>query len=167
MEKSNRSRLSWRDIIFVGTVLLVIAIDQLSKLWIVRNIPLNGILWDFGFLRIVHIQNTGAAFGIFRGHTMALIIVDFIGIFVILFLVFFLRRRWPFINRLPVLVGIGLILGGTIGNLIDRLRTGFVTDFIDFRVWPVWNMADTSVTVGTIILAYCLIFILGRSEARK
>lgn len=167
MEKLNRPRVSWRDIIFVDIVLLVIVIDQLSKLWIVRHIPLNSTLWDFGFLRIINVQNTGAAFGIFRGHTGALIVVDFIGIFLILFLVFFLRGRWPFVNRLPVMTGIGLILGGTIGNLIDRLRTGQVVDFIDFKIWPVWNFADASVTIGVIILASCLIFMTGRSQVRE
>ena len=167
MERQNRPRLSWRDLIFVNIVLLVIAIDQLSKFWIARHIPLNQVRWDFGIMRIVHIQNTGAAFGIFQGHTTALIIVDFIGILVILFLVFFLRNRWPFINRVLVLTGIGLIMGGTIGNLIDRLRTGLVTDFIDFKIWPVWNCADASVTVGVIILAYCLLFLAGRSQDRE
>ena len=54
---------------------------------------------------------------------------------------------------------IGLLLGGTIGNLVDRIRVGQVTDFIDFKIWPVWNVADASVTVGTILLAFCLIFL--------
>ena len=53
---------------------------------------------------------------------------------------------------------IGMVMGGTIGNLIDRLYLGYVTDFLDFKVWPVFNVADASVTIGVIIIAYCLIF---------
>jgi len=58
-----------------------------------------------------------------------------------------------------VMSAIGLVLGGTIGNLIDRLHLGYVTDFIDFKVWPVFNVADMSTTIGVIIIAYCLIFL--------
>jgi signal peptidase II len=66
-----------------------------------------------------------------------------------------------------VRTSIGLILGGTIGNLIDRLRVGQVTDFIDFKVWPVFNVADASVTIGVILLAFCLIFLAGRAQIKK
>jgi signal peptidase II len=167
MERVNHLQLSWRDFIFAGIVLLVIFFDQLSKFLINRYLPLNHVLRDYGIFQIVHVQNTGAAFGIFQGHSPALIVVDFIGIFIILYLVFVLRRRWPFINHMLVLTSIGLILGGTIGNLIDRLRFGRVTDFIDFKIWPVWNVADASTVVGTIILAYCLIFIAGRTQSKE
>jgi signal peptidase II len=167
MGKVNRPQFSWRDFVFADIVLLVIVADQLSKFWILRNLRPGEILWDNGLFRILHVQNTGAAFGIFKGHTPALIVVDFIGIFVILFLVFGLRNRWPFIKNMLVLTAIGLILGGTIGNLIDRLRMGQVTDFIDFKIWPVFNVADASVTIGVIILAYCLIFLAGRAQIKE
>jgi signal peptidase II len=72
-----------------------------------------------------------------------------------------MRHRWHFLNDMLVRTGIGLILGGTIGNLIDRLFIGYVTDFIDFKVWPVWNVADNMVVIGTIIVAYCIIFRAG------
>jgi signal peptidase II len=167
MQKVNRPRFSWRDIVFIDIVLLVIIADQLSKFWIVKHLWPGEVLWDVGLLQIIHVQNTGAAFGIFKGHTTALIIVDFIGIFVFLYIVIVLRRRWPLVSKMPVLTGVGLIMGGLIGNLIDRLRTGYVTDFIDFKVWPVWNIADASTVIGTIILAYCLIFLAGRAQIRE
>lgn len=167
MEEVNRLRFNRRDLLFAAIVLVVIIADQLTKLWIRTHLFPGEILWDAGLLRIIHVQNTGAAFGIFRGHTTILTIVDFIGIFVMLFLVFGLRRRWPFIDKIPVRLGLGLILGGTIGNLIDRLRFGQVTDFIDFKIWPVWNIADASTVVGVVILAYCLIFLAGRAKIRE
>jgi signal peptidase II len=101
------------------------------------------------------------------GLPSALIVVDFIGIFVMLYLVIALRHRWPFIRNTLVLTSIALIMGGLIGNLIDRLRTGRVTDFIDFKVWPVWNIADAATVVGTIILALCLIFLVGRAQIKE
>jgi signal peptidase II len=167
MEKVKRLQLNRRDLVFVAVALLVIIADQLAKLWINIHLQPGQTLWDIGFLRIIHVLNTGAAFGIFKNGTTFLIIVDFIGIAVILFLVFGMRRQWPFIDKLPVLISIGLILGGTIGNLIDRIRVGQVTDFIDFKIWPVWNVSDASVTVGTIILAYCLIFLSGWAQDKK
>lgn len=164
MQKINRPRFNWRDLVFADIVLLVIVADQLSKFWIIRHLLPGEILWDAGLLQIIHVQNTGAAFGLFKGYNNTLIAVDFIGIFIILILVFGLRRRWPFIGNMPLLAGIGLIMGGLIGNLIDRLRTGYVTDFIDFKFWPVWNIADAATVVGTIILAYCLIFLTRRAQ---
>ena len=56
-----------------------------------------------------------------------------------------------------VRAGLGLVMGGVIGNLIDRLRLGYVTDFIDFKVWPAFNVADSALTVGIIIIAYCIL----------
>lgn len=152
----------WRDVVFAGTVLLVVIADQLSKWWIIKwwetANPPDGILWNAGFFQIIHVQNTGAAFGIFKGYPLLFTIIDFIGIIVFLLLALVLRRRWPFLDRMLVRSGIGLILGGTTGNLIDRLHLGQVTDFLDFKIWPVFNVADASITVGVIILAFCIIF---------
>ncbi len=168
MQKQNRPRANlWRNLAFGYIVLLVIIIDQLAKFWITENLQLGQVSLDNRLFRIIHIQNTGAAFGIFKGHVPLFIIIDFIGIIVILYLVFFMRQRWPLLGNLAVLSGIALILGGTIGNLIDRLRLGYVTDFIDFKVWPVFNAADASVTVGAIILVYCLLFMAGRETKRE
>ena len=167
MEKVNRPHFNWRDIVFIDIIMLVIVADQLSKFWINTRLLPGEILWDSRLLQIVHVQNTGAAFGIFRGYTTALIIVDFIGMFVILYLVFVLGRRWPFIRNMLVLAGMALIMGGLLGNLIDRLRAGYVTDFVNFKFWPVWNIADASTVAGTIILAYCLIFLAGRGQSKE
>jgi signal peptidase II len=160
----------WRDVVFAGIALLVVVADQLSKWWISKwwetANPPDGILWNAGFFRIIRVQNTGAAFGIFQGHPLVFTVFDFIGIAVFLVLVLVLRRRWPFLDRMPVRTGIGLVLGGTIGNLIDRLRLGQVTDYFDFKVWPTFNVADACITVGVIVLIFCIIF-LSRSPGKR
>ncbi len=167
MQRVNHPRLNRRDLFFAAIVLADIIADQLSKLWINTHLLPGEVLWDAGVFRIIHVLNTGAAFGIFKGHTPLLIIVDFIGIFIILFLVFGMRHRWPFVDRIPVRLGIGLILAGTIGNLIDRLLVGQVTDFFDVKIWPVFNIADASVSVGVIILAYCFIFLADSANIKE
>jgi signal peptidase II len=157
----------WRDVVFAGIALLVVVADQLSKWWIVSNLALGEVLADFGFFQVIRAQNTGAAFGIFQGHTLVFTIIDFVGIAVLLVLVLFLSRRWLFFDKMWVRSGIGLVLAGTIGNLIDRLRLGQVTDFLDFKVWPAFNVADASITVGVIILIFCIVFLYKTSENRS
>lgn len=166
MQKLNRLRDVWRrNAIFLTTALLVVVTDQLSKLWIRSNLAPNQSTWDIGFFRLTYTQNTGAAFGLFQGSSLILAIIAIIGGIVILFLVFFMRRRLPILNTLLVRVSLGLILGGILGNLIDRLRYGGnVTDFIDFRFWPAFNIADSSTVVGAFLLAYLLIRFAGHVE---
>ncbi len=155
-----------RDLVFTAIALLVVAADQLSKWWIVSNLALGETLVDYGFFRIIRVQNTGAAFGIFQGHPLVFTIIDFVGIAVFLFMVLFMSRRWPFLDRMWVRSGIGLVLGGTVGNLVDRLRVGHVTDFLDVKIWPTFNVADSAITVGVIILIFCIIFLYKPSEKR-
>ena len=159
MQKVHRPQDKWRDVVFGGIVLLVVLADQLSKTWIRANLALGQSISDVGFFRILHVHNTGASFGLFKDHSLTLTIVAIIGIVVILVLVFVLRSRWSFYDGMLVRTGMGLVMGGTIGNLIDRLRIGHVTDFLDFKIWPVFNVADASAVVGAIIIAVCLIFL--------
>jgi signal peptidase II len=157
----------WRDVVFAGIALLVVVADQLSKWWIVSNLTLGEVFSDFGFFQVIRAQNTGAAFGIFQGHSLVFTVIDFVGIAVLLVLVLFLSRRWLFFDKMWVRSGIGLVLGGTIGNLIDRLRLGQVTDYLDFKVWPAFNVADASITVGVIILIFCILFLYKTLENRS
>ena len=76
---------------------------------------------------------------------------------------FLFYRRFPLLNNWLTWAGLGLVLGGTVGNLIDRLRLGYVTDFIDFGFWPAFNLADSAIVVGVIIFAYSLLS-LARAE---
>lgn len=157
MQKASSLRGRWWSAIFLLAAVLVVVADQLSKLWIRSNLLVGQSLFEIGFFRITHIQNTGAAFGLFRGHSLILTVVALFGVAVLLLYVFFFYRHYPLLNNRLSRVALGLVLGGTIGNLIDRLRLGYVTDFIDFTVWPAFNIADSAITVGVIIIAYSLL----------
>ena len=143
--------------------LLIVVADQLSKVWIRTNLPEGHYLFQIGFFRIIHIHNTGAAFGLFRDQSLALSIVAIIAITVILVYTFVGYRHLPWLDSKLGKVALGLILGGTVGNLIDRLRFGYVTDFIDFSFWPVFNIADSAVTIGVILFA-CSLICMARVE---
>ncbi len=158
MQRVNSPRGIWRrNTTFFLTASVVVSTDQLSKLWIRSNLTLGESLPETGFLRLTHVRNTGAAFGLFQDQSLLLIIAAIIGIAILLFLAIFMYRRFPFLDTMPGRLSLGLILGGTVGNLIDRLSSGYVTDFIDVGIWPAFNAADSAVVVGAILLAYSLI----------
>jgi len=150
-------------VLFSLTALLVVTIDQLSKWWIRSNLAIGDSLFDLRFFRITRIYNTGAAFGLFRDHSVLLAIIAIIGILTVLIVVLVINRSSPFLNNTLSKLSLGLLLGGASGNLIDRLRLGSVTDFIDFRIWPAFNAADAAISVGVILLVYSLIFLTRNS----
>jgi signal peptidase II len=167
MQRVNSLPGSWRrNAVFFLAALLVVAADQLSKLWIRSNLAVGESLPETGFFQLTHVQNTGSAFGLLKDQALPLTIVAFIGIAVLLFFVLFMHRRFPFLATMPAKLALGLSLGGTVGNLIDRLNHGYVTDFIDVGRWPAFNIADSSVVVGAIFLAYLLIRLTESSEHR-
>ena len=166
MQKVNSLQGKWWNVVFFLTALPLVAADQLSKLWIRSNLLVGQSLFEIGFFRFTHIHNTGAAFGLFRGHSLILTVVAVFGVTVLLLYAFLLYRRYPLLNSRLSRVALGLVLGGTIGNLIDRLQFGYVTDFIDFTVWPAFNIADSAIVVGTILLAYSIIS-LARARERS
>ena len=157
MQKANRLQDKWRNVVFPLTTLLIATADQLSKIWIRTNLALGQSVPEVGFPRLTHINNTGAAFGLFREQTFPLIIVALVGVAALLVYAIILYRRFPILNNRLAWVSLGLVLGGTVGNLIDRLRSGYVTDFIDFGFWPAFNIADSSIVIGVSILAYPLL----------
>lgn len=143
-----------RYLILILTAGLVIIVDQLSKFVIYQTLsPGESIPVVKGFFYITSVQNPGAAFGIFPNQYPFLIIITLLTIGIILFY----ARNMHSLN-LPGSVALGLILGGAIGNLIDRLARGQVIDFLDFRVWPVFNIADSAIVVGLIFLGLILAF---------
>jgi len=165
MQKANCLQAKRRNVVFFLTALLIVVADQLSKIWIRTNLAVGQSLPEVGFPRLTHISNTGAAFGLFQGQTFPLIIVALVGVAVLLFYAFLFYRRFPLLDNWSAWTGLGLVLGGTVGNLIDRLRFGYVTDFIDFGFWPAFNLADSTIVVGVIIFAYSLLS-LARAEKR-
>ena len=138
--------------LFLIVAALVVALDQVSKLWIRANSPRIELLP--GFLDLVHVENYGSAFGLLANQTFLLTTISIASLLIILL---FLRYLSPATTL--SMVSIGLILGGAVGNLIDRLRFGYVTDFIDIHLqnffhWPAFNFADAAITVGIFTLLY-------------
>ena len=131
--------------VFILT-LAIIAVDQASKFFVILysdKLPLEIIKGVFA-LNLVH--NTGGAFGVFSAIPYIFFIVPIIASCVIIYML--VRMRYSKLIRFSL----ALILGGALGNLIDRVRFGYVIDFLDFKVWPVFNIADSAITVGTVIL---------------
>ncbi len=141
------------------TILLTILIDQLSKSIIQRTMELGqSIPVINNIFHVTYILNPGAAFGMLANQTVFFIIAT---VAVALGVIIFYFRSGQKKGMLPI--ALGLLLGGALGNLIDRLRYAKVVDFIDFRVWPVFNLADTAIVTG----AGLLILILWFSEREK
>ncbi len=132
-------------------VLFLFFIDRISKFWIDHF--LSGehsfpIIPDV--LHLTRVHNTGVAFGLFKGAGVLLIVLTVVSIGVI---GLYLFKSWPLTRRMQRLGWI-LILGGALGNLYDRLVYRYVIDFIDFRVWPVFNLADSFVCIGVWLIVF-------------
>lgn len=160
------SQNSRRDILFGVIAALIVIADQVTKWGITSYVPENTVLWDARLFQIIHVTNTGVSFGLFQGYLWLIIIVVFLEMALILALVYLLRSRFSFLDNTLIRVGAGLVMGGAIGNQIDRIAMGHVTDFIDFKVWPVFNVADMAAVIGTIIIAYCIIFKSGLIKSK-
>jgi signal peptidase II len=126
--------------------------DQLTKQVVGRTLALGDSVDILGPFQIHHVQNSGIAFGLFSSRTSIVIAVTAVAVGAML--LFFARSG----RRHPVLpVALGLVLGGSIANLVDRVRLGHVTDFLDFVAWPAFNLADTFIVVGVAILFGALV----------
>jgi signal peptidase II len=133
-------------------VLAALVADQVTKHIVASNLSLGEGLHVVGPFSIRHVQNSGIAFGLFSNATAAVIVVTAIAVGWML--VYFARSG----GRHPVLpVALGLVIGGSVSNLADRVRLGFVTDFLDFRYWPAFNLADSFIVIGVGILLAALL----------
>ena len=150
---SHRPWLRWG--LFWIIAAAVLALDQLTK-ELVRSLMDRGEIWpgEDWPVRLHYVTNTGAAFGILQNQTGFLIVTTFIGLAAIYF-----YYRYPPFDHFVVPVSVGMMLGGALGNLLDRVRLGRVTDFIDFPSWPAFNVADSSIFIGiaALLLTYVLL----------
>jgi signal peptidase II len=157
MRKEKRPLARWRYLLFCLVALFIIVADQVSKAWIRASLPEGHSLFKLGFFRITHVHNTGAAFGLFPDQSLILTVFAIIAGSVVLFFVFYGHRYFAWLGNTSVMLTFGLLLGGTVGNLIDRFRLGYVTDFIDFGYWPAFNIADSAVTISVIAFVLLLL----------
>ena len=142
--------------VFLLCAAAIVALDQVTKVFASSHLlPGESISVLGDFIRLTLVHNTGAAFGLFPGSRVPFIVVSVVAIAVVLYL-FFRETYRSVANRILL----GCILGGAIGNLIDRVRLGYVVDFIDVGFgtarWPVFNAADSAVTIGVLLLAWNL-----------
>lgn len=129
--------------------LLMTVVDQASKFVVQNEMVLHESVPVIpGFFHITYILNRGAAFGILENQQWFFLVIA-----ILLFLLYgIFHKRLP--SSSIVHCGVGLLLGGALGNALDRVCTGAVVDFFDFRIWPVFNVADMSIVVGVCLLLW-------------
>jgi signal peptidase II len=140
-----------RSIVIVGALVIF---DQAAKFFVSANLKLHeslAVIKDVFHITLIH--NRGAAFGIFKGMLPVFIFLSVVTVFLIILCANRFRHTYYHVRT-----GLLLILAGAIGNLIDRLRFGYVIDFIDLRIWPVFNIADMTITIGGIFLVLHILF---------
>ena len=131
----------------VAVALAAVLADQVTKHVVASNLSLDEKLKVVGPFSIHHVQNSGIAFGLFASATVLVIALTAVALGWMLW--FFARSG----ARHPILpAALGLVIGGSLSNLVDRVRLGHVTDFLDFRYWPAFNLADSFIVIGVVIL---------------
>ena len=142
----------YRDFLLIQFAVLVFFLDQFSKYLVREFLSLYQSYPAEGFFRFTHTFNTGSIFGLFQGQNATFILVSFLGVAVLMLL--YRSQRFPTgLLRLSL----GLQLGGAFGNLLDRVRLGHVTDWVDVGPWPVFNVADACIVTGLILLAWLFV----------
>lgn len=147
-----------RLLVFSIATVLVIVADLVTKQLVIDNMQVgDSVTLISGFLRITYILNSGAAFGLLSQHRWIFLVVSVAIIAAIL--IYAIKKGLP---SLTVAISLGLVAGGGIGNMIERVRLGYVTDMIDFVFLPFWkwifNLADACVCVGAVILVLWFVF---------
>jgi signal peptidase II len=145
-----------RELVFLLGAGAVLVADQTTKLLVMSTLPAREPVRVTGWLHLTYLENRGAAFGVLQNQTLFFILV---GIVVAVGLI----ASYRYLPVVPPLLnlGLGLQLGGALGNLVDRVRQGYVVDFIDLSWWPIFNLADAAILVGVAILGYYWIWAPG------
>jgi signal peptidase II len=149
--------------LFFASACVVFLVDAVSKLAVARTLEPGASVRVLGdVVRLTHVKNFGASFGLFPGSTLTLIVISSVAVLIVFALAL------HSMDRTSQMILLGLIMGGALGNLFDRVRLGGVIDFVDIGVgsirWPVFNAADVAVTLGVILL---LLQYLRRSERSR
>ena len=133
-------------------ILLIFVLDRISKIWVLSKLKEIGNIDVLPFFKLTFVQNTGAAFGSFQNANTGLIFVS-----LIVFLALIKYRQEIFVLGKTAALGWVFIIGGALGNLYDRIFIGYVVDYFNFIVWPVFNVADSFITIGAIMLAWSIL----------
>ena len=142
----------YRDWTLLQLAALALALDQLTKFVVRQTLEWHHSWPATGLFRFTHIHNTGSAFGLFQDQNLPLLFVSLVGVLVLAYIYQSQERPTALLR-----VSIALMLGGALGNLIDRIHQGHVTDFIDVGPWPVFNLADSAIVVGLILMGWMLV----------
>lgn len=157
-----RTSFQPRDGWFFLLAAAIIGLDQLTK-WIIRETVERGesisVVWP---LSIVHVTNSGAAFGIFQGAGPLLVMASVVGMVTILIYLFNPGFAHPVMR-----LGLFTMLGGAIGNLIDRVTEGRVVDFVKVPNFPAFNVADSAITIGVVLLICAMVFFTDEPEPEQ
>ncbi len=149
----------WLYLVELAVVATILVADLLSKKYAWSFLDQNGVKENIlNLFNLVKVKNEGAGFGIFQGKTVALTVITFIVVIVMLIYLFFALKESEWLR-----ISLVFIVGGGIGNIVDRIKFGYVRDFIQFSFWddfPVFNVADSFVTVGAFMLVIVLIVML-------
>lgn len=152
MRDRKRSQL---DIFFtLITTSFVVITDRITKSFFSDLLSYGesiAVIPNILYMTLVH--NTGIAFGLFKDQGLVFIIIPIVAIILLVFNIYFYRQNGDVLDR-SYIFSFSLILGGAIGNLYDRMMFGYVIDFIDFRIWPVFNIADSAITIGAVLIAF-------------
>lgn len=141
---------NWEKVLFVG----VVVCDQLTKALVMKSmVPGESIPIVQNVFHLTYVLNPGAAFGIFSNQRMFLLVT---GVVLIVATAYF----YPLLKKSDTFLRLGatVILSGAVANLIDRAQTGYVVDFFDFRIWPVFNVADIAIVLGMGFMIYAILF---------
>ena len=128
--------------------------DQITKYAVYKNMSLGESIPTEGIIRITYARNTGMAFSLFENFGIILLILSLIIASILIIYLFTIDKP-----RILIRVFSGLVVGGALGNILDRIRFGYVNDFIDVGWWPVFNIADSSITIAIGIYIFDAIFI--------
>jgi signal peptidase II len=150
-------RINSKNLLWLILSISLIAGDQLTKFFIMKNMQMGDSIEIIrGFLYIGYTKNTGAAWGIFGEHTEYLAIFSVLSSLVLIFILLHMKRKLGALS-------LAILIGGAVGNAIDRIRLGWVVDFIDTYIFgydfPMFNVADSAITVGVIFLLIYMLFI--------
>lgn len=151
-----RQTTLWRWLLLLGVAVLTILADQVSKAYVVAHLDLHESWMPLGFIeplfRFTHVHNTGAAFGLFpQGGSIFLLIAVIVSAIIVYYYRQIPGHAWL------VRLALGLQLGGALGNVIDRVRLGYVVDFFNVEYWPVFNVADSCIVIGVALLALAML----------